>query len=116
MAELTGQAVPEQVNGISLLPSLKGDTKIQKKHAYLYWEFTGGQNQIIVKTALRKADWKLLQFYRKGNVLRSELYNLKDDPGEATDLAGKQPELVKELKSLMTEAHKPLPSIKDLSK
>jgi arylsulfatase A len=45
--------------------------------------------------ALREGDWKLIENYEDGSL---ELYNLKDDPSEATDLAAKQPAKVAELR------------------
>lgn len=40
-------------------------------------------------SAVRQGDWKLLEYFEDG---RAELYNLRDDPGEQTDLAEAQPE------------------------
>ena len=45
--------------------------------------------------ALREGDWKLVENYEDGSL---ELYNLKDDAGETTDLAAKQPAKVAELR------------------
>ncbi len=39
--------------------------------------------------------------------LKIELYNLKDDIGETTDLAEKHPEIVEKLARLMREQHTP---------
>src|SRR5262249_18051188 len=44
--------------------------------------------------AVRKGDWKLVQYDNTG----VHLYNLKDDIGESKDLARKHPEVVKELR------------------
>ena len=44
--------------------------------------------------AMRKGDWKLIEFYDYETV---ELYNLKNDPGETIDLAGQNPEKTEEL-------------------
>ena len=42
----------------------------------------------------RVGDWKLLEFFEDQRV---ELFNLKDDPGEQSDLARKMPEKAAEL-------------------
>ncbi len=42
MCELTGQPVPKQSDGISFLPTLRGASKKQAKHDYLYFEFCTG--------------------------------------------------------------------------
>ena len=38
---------------------------------------------------MRSGDWKLLEYLEDG---RRELYHLKDDPGEQTDLAYRMPD------------------------
>ena len=47
---------------------------------------------------VRLGDWKLHEYFEDGGL---ELYNLKDDLGEATNLADKMPEKAKELKAIM---------------
>ena len=44
-------------------------------------------------------DWKLIEFYHWGKV---ELYNLKSDPGETSDLSQIYPTQTKEL---LTQLH-----------
>ena len=50
-------------------------------------------------SSLRKGDWKLVRFFGDGPDRndRFELYHLKDDPGETSDLAAARPEMVREL-------------------
>ena len=45
-------------------------------------------------SAIRARDWKLLEYLEDNRV---ELFNLKDDPGEKTDLAKQQPGKAAEL-------------------
>ncbi|NBW96951.1 MAG: hypothetical protein EBR28_09525, partial [Planctomycetia bacterium] len=45
-------------------------------------------------SAIRSGDWRLVRFYEDG---RRELYNLRDDEGETTDLAPRDPERVADL-------------------
>ncbi len=45
--------------------------------------------------AIRDGDWKLIENYEDGSL---ELYNLKEDVAEATDVAAKQPAKVAELR------------------
>lgn len=80
-------------DGISFLPTLKGEQQAERD--FLYWEFHE-TDQIGV----RKGDWKLITvegFPR--------LYNLKDDIGEKTDLATEYPEKVNELLEIIREQH-----------
>ncbi|MEM6804436.1 MAG: arylsulfatase, partial [Bacteroidota bacterium] len=57
LADLLGIAAPDNIDGISFLPTLLNEGE-QKKHEYLYWEFheKGG------RVALRKGDWKLIRY------------------------------------------------------
>jgi arylsulfatase A-like enzyme len=48
--------------------------------------------------AIRKGDWKLLEFFDDGHL---ELYNLKDDRGERDNLAGELPQKTAELHALL---------------
>jgi len=93
-AELLGKKPPDDIDGISLLPTLIGQTKKQDKHDYLYWEYSGRQ-------AVRMGEWKA---YRKNVDSDIELYNLKDDIAEQHDLAGKMPEVVSKMKEIMRNA------------
>ncbi len=91
---------PEEVDGISLLPTLLGSGN-QKEHEYLYWEFNikGGRK------AIRKGNWKGVWYEtRKNNLKDFELYNLISDETEANNMASQHPEIVKKLKVLMDTA------------
>jgi arylsulfatase A-like enzyme len=46
-------------------------------------------------SAVRHGDWRLIEFFDDD---RTELYNLKTDPGEKTDLSTSQPAKAKELR------------------
>ncbi len=50
-------------------------------------------------TAMRKGDWKIIYRHRTGKL---ELYNLKDDLGEKTDLSGKNKKKLKEMASVLS--------------
>ncbi len=98
--ELAGSAPPEGIDGLSLVPTLRGEGG-QARHDYLYWEFheQGG------KQAVRKGDWKAV---RLGvNVDRAapvELYDLANDPGELFDRAAAEPDVAAEMARIMDAA------------
>lgn len=94
-------------DGLSFLPTLKSN-KDQKKHAYLYWEFNERHGPI---QAIRKGKWKLV----KRHLHDVELYNLETDPGEATNISNKHPEILKLLIPLLKIArtdHPEFPLVK----
>jgi arylsulfatase A-like enzyme len=101
ICELTGIKIPQNTDGISFLPELKGER--QQKHEYLYWEFpeTGGQQ------ALRMGKWKgIRQNIGKGN-LKIELYNLETDLQELHDLSSQNPDIVAKIEQIMRKEHVP---------
>jgi arylsulfatase A-like enzyme len=105
--ELAGLPTPPGTDGISYLPALLGDTQRQRRHDYLYWELheQGG------KRAVRVGGWKMVQLGAKkdpddGPV---EVYDLRADPAEKTDLSARHPEKVAEARRLFRRAHTPKP-------
>ena len=89
-------AKPKQhLDGVSLVPLLKGVEAIDRDA--LYWHYPHYSNQGgIPGGAIRMGDWKLIERYEDG---RAHLYNLKDDIGEANDLAKAEPERVKAMRA-----------------
>jgi len=105
LAELTGTEVPENIDGISFLPTLLGKGK-QKEHDYLFWEFheQGG------KMAVRMGNWKaVLLNINKKQQGKTELYDLSTDISETKDLADSFPEIVEKMEEIMKKAHSPSP-------
>ncbi len=99
LAEITKQEKPENIDGISFLPTLLGQEG-QQQHEYLYWEF----HELGGRLAVRKDDWKAVRYQvAKGNK-PTELYNLAEDIAEENNLADQYPELVKEMEEIMKNA------------
>jgi arylsulfatase A-like enzyme len=86
-----GAEIPEQVEGVNLLPYLKGDNQ-NPPHESLAWRF-GSQK------AIRKGQWKLVAARDFETKTQSawQLYDLSKDIGESQDLSAQKPELVAEL-------------------
>jgi arylsulfatase A-like enzyme len=102
--DLAGIAPSSPTDGISIVPTLLGHPKHQKRHAYLYWEF----HEEGKKQAVRMGDWKAVRL----NVATDpddpiELYNLKTDPGETTDIAARNPKVVAQIVRTMKIARSP---------
>lgn len=104
LRDLTGSAPAGNMDGVSLLPILKGE-KGQKEHDYLYFEF----QEMGGRQAVRRGPWKLVRLNVSGGNPTDELYNLDTDPGETKDLAASMPEMVESLGKIMEEAHVPNP-------
>ena len=97
IAELTGASLPDDIDGISIVPELIGEDaagRKQNQHQYLYWEL-GDQ------IAVRQEYWKAVQSRRGG----WELYDLRSDPSEAEEVSAKYPTVLKRLRDYADEAH-----------
>ena len=94
ITDIVGCAPPDNIDGVSFLPSLLGQDEKQEKHEYLYWEYNG-------KQAVRMGNWKA---YRPGFEERIELYDLEDDIGEQKDLAPNHPEIVAKIEDILHTA------------
>ena len=103
-AELANVDPPDNIDSVSFVPILTGNTERQKEHGSLYWEFyeRGG------KQAVRQGEWKAVRMPM--HTGQTELYNLNDDLGEATDVATAHPDIVKQLEALMDAAHEDNPN------
>jgi arylsulfatase A-like enzyme len=76
------------VEGISLLPLLKGEQ--WEGHQEIFFEHEGNR-------AVRQGDWKLVSIYPENQWA---LYNMKNDRAEQHDLKAEYPEKVQELAKL----------------
>ncbi len=79
-------AAEEKLDGVNLLPFLKGEAK-GAPHESLYWRF-GRQ------TAIRHGDWKLVS---ANGISKPALFNLKDDLGEQDDKSASEPQILAKL-------------------
>lgn len=104
-------------DSFDILPVLLGQTNEEVR------DFTLHQT-ISLALSIRKGDWKYLDHpgsggnnYSRGNLKQfdlpnsapnapGQLYDLKTDPGETTNLYFKQPEIVKELKAQLENSRK----------
>ena len=115
IVELTGGVAPERkIDGVSILPQLSAEPNVPPPHdALLFW-----YNQQELQ-AMRMGDWKL-HFphryrslegrppgnngrpaeYRYGIPLELSLFNLKDDPGETTNVAQQHPDIVQAMQAI----------------
>ena len=100
LLEMAGlPAKPEEhIDGISITNILK-DPEAQTSRDQLYWHYPH-YHRTKPYGATRHGDWKLIEFFEDGAL---ELYNLKEDRGETTNLATKNPEKAAELLAELNE-------------
>ena len=94
--DLAGTTCPENLDGLSVLPALLGQTPPEREH--LYWEHPQSQQ------AVRMGKWKGLRVGTKNPV---QLFDLSTDPAEGSDLASEHPEVVARIETIMAESHTP---------
>ena len=92
------------LDGSDLKTLLRG--KVDKKHRDDFlMHFPHGEHRANYFTTYRKGDWKLIYYYNPETtgVPLWKLYNLKEDPYEASDVSELYPEKVRSLGKLMKE-------------
>jgi arylsulfatase A-like enzyme len=99
MLEMAGLPLrPRQhVDGVSLIPLLKNNGKMNRKAIYWHYpHYHGSGNR--PSGAVRAGDYKLIEWYEDKSI---ELYNLKKDIGEQHDLSKKMPEKAEKLRRML---------------
>lgn len=94
IADAAGATVPAnvEVDGVSLLPYARGEQK-GKPHETLFWR--AGDYRTV-----RHNNWKMAVVPQ---LSKTWLFNLSEDPGETTNLADANPDVVDELMILLEE-------------
>jgi arylsulfatase A len=120
--ELAGVKLPEgrSFDGASFVPLFDGQPVVRQTP--LYWHYFRSIG--APKAALRSGDWMILGHWdgpmlgpggsvragdceaiKSAKLVAFELYNLRDDLAEATDLAIQEPEKLGELKELLVKKY-----------
>lgn len=93
------------IDGTDVFPLLTGKVASADRKVPLYWRLNMAPNNL--QMAMRDGDWKIVAAQDFSKV---ELYELKTDPKEASDLSGKETErlaaMTKRLKELNAEIEK----------
>jgi len=94
LAEITGARATQHSDGISILPALKGENQPAGER-FLYWEFPGHSQ------AVRWGNWKAIRTKWEGAL---ELYDLKNDVSEKTDVASQNPKVIEAIENYLKTA------------
>ena len=108
--EMTGQEPKPETHkdGVSYVPALKGE-KFDRGFTICDMPHPVWATLNIPNTFVRHGDWKMYRFWHdnpKDQTHRYELYNVKDDIGEAKDLAEKNPEQLKKMSEALDAYYK----------
>lgn len=94
IAALADQPIPDHCDGVDLFPILKGEGN-GDAHEYLFW--LNNEPGDAVRRHLIAVRWQNWRLYKKYEQDPWQLFDLKADPREESDLAAKHPEIVKQM-------------------
>jgi len=95
--------IPEEVDGFSLVPLLKGENGYNRKYSISEEFGRPGLQDYEYQIAIIKDDWKLIEVIPKIETIPSGLYNLRTDPKEQRNLYDSYVEKRKELQKYIPE-------------
>ena len=94
IAATTGHEIPKHCDGVDLLPFLSGTQK-GSAHEYLFW--LNNEPGDAVRRHLIAVRWKDWRLYKKYDKDPWQLFDLRSDPKEETDVSAKNSDIVKQL-------------------
>ncbi len=84
-------------DGVSFAPLLRGGEALDREAIFWHYPHYGNQGG-TPGCSVRCGDWKLIEFFEDSSV---ELYNLREDVSETTNLAAHHPDIVQRLRDLL---------------
>ncbi len=126
-AGITPEPVADKhIDGANVLPALLGTGDTQRPHPMLWWLWhaRGGyevamrdgdykllatmlpqKNPGDIRDAVQPDDWTVMEFIKKADLGRFEMFDLAKDPSETTSLAEVEKETFERLKQKMIKLH-----------
>ena len=100
--DAAGLPAPANLDGASALGAVAGAAApADREPRPLFWHYPHYGNQGGAPGAvIRDGDWKLIEWFDDGQL---ELFNLRADPGETTNVAAREPERLATLRSRLHE-------------
>ena len=94
IASLTTGTIPGHCDGVDLIPYLNGQRE-GEPHEHLFW--LNNEPGDAVRRHLIAVRWQDWRLYKKDDKDPWQLFDLKTDPREEEDVAGKHPDIVRQL-------------------
>ena len=95
LAEIAGSKTPARLDGLSMVPALRGVKA--RAHDFLYWEF----HERGFQQAVRMGKWKAVRLSKDAPL---ELYDLDTDPREQANVAGAHPDVIAKIDAYLKTA------------
>lgn len=114
------------IDGVNILPAVLNGKALKRPKPLFWWLFHARGDK---QACMRQGDWKILarmtpqmapsiadarppggwstmKFIKKASLEDFELYNLREDPGETTNLAAKEPKRLEAMKKRFIALHR----------
>ena len=98
MAQISNYETVQTIDGRSFTSILKGESEVSERSLFWHYPNEWGPSGpgIGATSTIRKGDWKLVYYHIDSSY---ELFNIKNDIGETTNLASKEKEILEVLSS-----------------
>lgn len=109
LLEVAGASAPQGIDGISVAPTLFGRRQTRRPE-WQYWElprWISKESKFadeLPMQAARNGEWKVV---RPQPDAALELYNLRKDRSESTNLAAKEPKVLAHMENYLKSARTP---------
>lgn len=93
------QQIGGTIDGVSFVPLLKRQASHPRDERAIFWHFPHTYDQPPY-SSVRRGDWKLIYHHAEA---RLELFNLREDIGEQSDLSNSRPDKLREMAGVLSK-------------